>query len=64
MRDEIEDLIALADECRSWMHQHEGYAVPRVSETRDEFARLADKLNAIAGRITEKDAMNDPEDTP
>lgn len=51
MMDEIEDLWSLADECRAWMHQHEGYAVPRVSETRDEFKRLADKLDEIAKRL-------------
>ncbi|MET1112383.1 MAG: hypothetical protein ABWX67_12730 [Allosphingosinicella sp.] len=52
MRDEIEDLWSLADECREWS---------KLSREQDnlgemaEFNRLAKKLDEIAKRLAEKE---------
>ena len=51
MRDEIEELWSLADDCREWAKQQMAYEVPTVTATRIEFQRLADKLDEIAKRL-------------
>jgi len=57
MKDEVEDLHALADECREWAKVH-GVDQPAAADVHSamvtEFKRLADQLDAIAKRLTEK----------
>ena len=53
MMDEIEDLHALADECREWA---QGLTLAPIEaklrhDIQVEFARLADKLDEIAKRL-------------
>jgi len=55
VRDEIEDLHALADECREWgCEPHDELTEEEVRAVAGEFKRLADKLDAIAKRLTEQ----------
>ncbi|MET0722503.1 MAG: hypothetical protein ABWY64_16960 [Tardiphaga sp.] len=50
MREEIEDLHALADECREWARTSD-----RESFLEQEFLRLAKQLDEIAKRLAEKE---------
>jgi hypothetical protein len=55
MREEIEDLWSLAEECRVWeRHLHGHDAVMTREFVATEFKRLADKLDEIAKRLAEK----------
>jgi hypothetical protein len=54
MIDEIEELHALADECREWanrVHISQGERVPSPEEYSRECKRLATKLDEIAKRL-------------
>jgi len=57
MRDEIEDLNALADECREWAKVH-GVDQPASEDVHramvNEFKRLANKLDEIAKRLAKE----------
>lgn len=57
----LEDLHALADECREWAKlRREGAYLPDERETMArEFARIADKIDAIAKRLAEKPLHRD-----
>jgi hypothetical protein len=58
MRDAIEDLHALADECREWakpgFRPDEPFN-PDPAAVQQEFKRLADKLDTIAKQIAPPD---------
>lgn len=61
IRDEIEDLHSLADECRAWSSAVKRYAdengKPAHSATeiaRSGFDRIATKLDAIAKRLAQE----------
>jgi hypothetical protein len=60
MREEAEELIALAEECREWMREEDKLARDKVNRVdpftiANEFKRLADKLDAIANALAAKE---------
>ena len=53
MMDEIEELWALAEECREWSHNTGTHSIGSHSDLQieEEFRRLAQKLDDIGNRL-------------